>query len=210
MDLTIMTIIAIATSKGGTGKTMLAAGLAAFWATAGKRVLALDTDPNRHLFDQLEGSGIDCRPVAEDAILAEATRGREAADVVLVDVAGLLAKGMVYAAAAADVVLIPCRPDRADIGEAARTQDVVRNAEAMSRRPIPHAAILTQVNPRTQVLAVARDELDRLEIPRLPAEMPMRVAYAEANFTGRHLDSSAIYADLREISEAIMLTVAHR
>lgn len=204
-----MPIIAIATSKGGTGKTTLVAGLAAFWRANGKRVLALDTDPNRNLLDRLDGSGIDCRPVTEDAILAEAMRARVNADVVLIDVTGRPAKGLVCVATA-DVVLIPCRPDRADIGEAARTQDVVRNAGAMSRRPIPHAAILTQVNARTQVLAVAREELDRLKIPRLPVEMPLRAAYAEANFTGGHLDSSAIYADLREISEAIMLTVAHR
>ncbi|WP_376956434.1 ParA family protein (plasmid) [Azospirillum sp. A26] len=199
-----MTIITIATSKGGASKTTLAAGLAAFWRANGKRVLALDTDPNRNLLDRLEGSGIDCRAVGEDAILAEATRGREAADMVLIDVAGLLAKGMVYAAAAADVVLIPCRPDRADIGEAARTQDVVRNAEAMSRRPIPHAAILTQVNARTQVLAVAREELDRLEIPRLPVEMPLRTAYAEASFTGQHLASAGVRADLSAIAGAVL------
>lgn len=204
-----MTIIAFASGKGGVSKTTLAAGLAAFWAAAGKRVVALDTDHNRHLFDRLDGSSIDCRPVAEDAILAEAMRARVNADVVLIDVTGRPAKDLVCIATA-DVVLIPCRPDRADIGEAARTQDVVRNAGAMARRHIPHAAILTQVNPRTQVLAFARDQLDRLEIPRLPAEMPMRAAYAEANFTGRHLDSSAIYTDLRGISEAIMLTVAHR
>ncbi len=200
-----MTIITIATSKGGASKTTLAAGLAAFWAAAGKRVVALDTDRNLNLLDRLEGSDIDCRPVAEDAILAEATRARETADIVLIDVAGLLAQGMVYAAAAADVVLIPCRPDRADIGEAARTQGVVRNAEALSRRPIPHAAILTQVNARTNLTAVARDQLDKLEIPRLSAEMPTRAAYGEASFTGRHLASAGVRSDLAAIAAAILL-----
>ncbi len=204
-----MTIITIATSKGGASKTTLAAGLAAFWRANGKRVVALDADSNRHLVDRLEGSGIDCRPVAENAILAEAMHARVNADVALIDVTGSPAKCLVCIAAA-DVVLIPCRPDRADVVEAARTQDMIRNAGSMARRQIPHAAILTQVNTRTQLLAVTRDQLDRLEIPRLSAEMPMRVAYAEANFTGRHLDSSAVYADLREISEAIMLIAAHR
>ena len=199
-----MPIITIATSKGGASKTTLAAGLAAYWTAAGKRVVALDTDNNRNLLDRLDGSDIDCRPVGEDHILVEATAHQKSADVVLIDVAGLLAKGMVYACAAADVVVIPCRPDRADIGEAARTQDVVRNAEAMSRRPIPHAAILTQVNARTTLTAVARDQLDKLAIPRLAAEMPMRTAYGEASFTGRHLASAGVRGDLAAIADAIL------
>jgi len=199
-----MTIIAIAISKGGTSRTTLAAGLAAFWTANGRRVVALDADNNRHLVDRLEGTDIDCRPVGEDQILAEAMACQKSADVVLIDVPGVLAKGMVYAAAAADGVLIPCRPDRGDLSEAARTQDVVRNAEAMSRRPIPHAAILTQVNPRTQVLAVARDQLDRLEIPRLPVEMPLRTAYAEASFTGQHLASAGVRGDLSAIAGAVL------
>lgn len=198
-----MTIITIATSKGGASKTTLAAGLAAFWTAAGLRVIALDTDPNQNLLDRLDGSDIDCRPVAEDAILAEASACQKSADVVLIDVAGVLAKGMVYAAAAADGVLIPCRPDRGDLGEAARTQDVVRNAEAMSRRPIPHAAILTQVNARTNLTAVARDQLDKLGLPRLSAEMPMRTAYGEASFTGRHLASAGVRSDLAAIADAV-------
>lgn len=202
-----MTIITIATSKGGVSKTTLAAGLAAFWVATGKRVVALDADNNRHLFDRLDGSGIDCRPVTEDAILAEAMRARVNADVVLIDVTGRPAKGLVCIATA-DVVLIPCRPDRADIGEAAQTQDVVRNAEAMSRRPIPHAALLTQVNTRTQVLPVTRNELDRLEIPRLSAEMPMRAAYAEAGFTGQHLASAGVRADLAAIADAVLSLAA--
>lgn len=196
-------IITIATSKGGASKTTLAAGLSAFWTAAGHRVIALDTDPNRNLTDRLEGSGIACTPVNEEAILDAATTAAKDADFVLIDVAGVLAKGMVYAIGAADVVLIPCRADLADIAEAARTQNAVRSAEKMSRRQIPHAALLTQV-ARTRGLTFARDELDRLEIPRLPVEMPHRAAYPEASFTGALLGTAAIRADMEAIAAAIL------
>jgi MinD superfamily P-loop ATPase len=45
--------IAIASGKGGTGKTLIATSLATLWANQGRRVVYVDTDveePNGHLF----------------------------------------------------------------------------------------------------------------------------------------------------------------
>jgi len=44
-----MVVIAFASFKGGTGKTTLTYNLASFWAENGKKVLAVDFDPQGHL-----------------------------------------------------------------------------------------------------------------------------------------------------------------
>jgi len=44
-----MVVIAFASLKGGTGKTTLTYNLASLWADRGKRVLAVDFDPQGNL-----------------------------------------------------------------------------------------------------------------------------------------------------------------
>ena len=129
-----MAIIVVATTKGGSGKSTLAACLAAYWSNGQGGVEALDTDPNRNLLARLGGTGIACTPVDEEAILPTIGEASKRSELVIIDVAGTLARGLLYAVSAADIVLIPCRPDRNDVVEAVRTQEVIRQAEAMTRR----------------------------------------------------------------------------
>src|SRR5689334_834583 len=138
-----MAIIVVATTKGGSGKSTLAACLAAYWSNGQGSVEAIDTDPNRNLLARLAGTGIPCSPVEEEAILSSLSETAKRSELVIVDVAGTLARGLLYTVSAADIVLIPCRPDRNDVVEAVRTQEVIKQAEAMTRRKIVHAAVLT-------------------------------------------------------------------
>jgi chromosome partitioning protein len=100
-------------------------------------------------------------------------------------------------------VLIPCRPDRNDVVEAVRTQEVIRQAEAMTRRTIPHSALLTQVNPRAQVTAQTRTQLDALGIPYFGVDMPSRTAYQQASYTGAPLADPAVQKDVAAIAAAV-------
>ncbi|MEP7342592.1 MAG: ParA family protein [Acidobacteriota bacterium] len=63
-------IIVITNEKGGVGKTTTAGNLAAAYATMGKRVLAVDMDPQRNLTDLM-------------GISQEAARSRSIADLIL-------------------------------------------------------------------------------------------------------------------------------
>ena len=189
-----MLIIAVATSKGGSGKTTLTACLADYWSQAGKQVRCLDTDPNHNLSDQLQDTAIPCKAITEEEILDAAASAE--GDILLIDVAGSLARGMLYAVSVADLVLIPCKTDRKDVVEAARTQDLIHQAEKLARRKIAHRAVLTQVNRRAVVTLHTRTQLDAMVIPTLTAEIPARTAYQQASYLGKPLADPSVREDI--------------
>jgi chromosome partitioning protein len=198
-----MAIIVVATTKGGSGKSTLAACLAAYWSNGQGGVEALDTDPNRNLLARLGGTGIACTPVDEEAILPTIGEASKRSELVIIDVAGTLARGLLYAVSAADIVLIPCRPDRNDVVEAVRTQEVIRQAEAMTRRKIPHAAILSQVNRKAVVTTQTRAQLDALGVPYLAEDIPARTAYQQASYTGSPLADPSVREDINAVARAV-------
>lgn len=204
-----MPIIAIATSKGGSGKTTLAACLADYWAKKSLRVECLDTDPNRNLHDWLRtgNGGTICTAVEEEALLDAAERAAETADRVVIDVAGSLAKGLLYAVSVAQVVIIPCRCDRKDVVEACRTQELIHSAGKMVRRTISHAAVLTQVNRRAEVTTHTRQQLEIMEVPVLAADLPGRTAYQQASYTGSPLTNPDVRKDIAAIAAEIDLLI---
>ncbi|MFD1626883.1 ParA family protein [Azospirillum griseum] len=178
-----MPILAIASTKGGPGKTTLAVCLADWWCRQGKTVTCLDTDPNRNLMSWIGKRADDrltCRAVGEEDVITEARSAKTNSDVVIIDVAGFLARGLLYAVGVADAVLIPCRPAKGDVIEAGRTQQQIQNAADLSGRSIPHAAVLTQVNRRASVTTHSRGQLSVLGIPTLDADFPLRAIYQAA------------------------------
>ena len=182
-----MPILSIASTKGGPGKTTLAVCLADWLRRAGQTIACLDTDPNRNLvtwIGSVDLPGLTCIAVAEDDIIDAAADAAEQADVVIIDVAGFLARGLLYAIGVAHAVLIPCRPAKGDVIEAGRTQQQVVNAAKLSKRPIPHAAILTQTNRRAAVTAHSRSQLEALGIPVLMTDMPLRTIYQQSWYQG--------------------------
>jgi chromosome partitioning protein len=198
-----MAIIVVATTKGGSGKSTLAACLAAYWSDGQGGVEALDTDPNRNLLARLSGTGIPCSSVDEEAILPTIGETANRSELVIVDVAGMLARGLLYAVSTADIVLIPCRPDRNDVVEAVRTQEVIRQAETMTRHKIPHAAVLSQVNRKALVTTQTRTQLDALGVPYLSEDIPARTAYQQASYTGSPLADPSVREDINAIARAV-------
>jgi chromosome partitioning protein len=87
--------------------------------------------------------------------------------------------------AAADVVLVPCTPSRADIEQAAKTLDLVAGAARAARRAIPARVVPSRLKQATTVSRHAVAELDAAALPRTDVGIGDRVAFAEMTFSGR-------------------------
>ena len=204
-------VLTVASTKGGAGKTTIVMALAGTLAAEGMRIAVVDADPNRAYAswagDAYEGASITVRAEADEARLAEAIDELSpVSDLVLVDTAGFGNRAALLAIAAADAVLVPCTPSRADVEQAATTLHLVAGAARAARRPIPARVVPSRLKHATAVTKHAVAELDAAELPRTLASMSDRVAFAEMTFSGRVPTSgdagqeiALLIAELRDI-----------
>lgn len=118
-----MQVISFASSKGGPGKTTLAASLGVAAMEAGVRPYLIDVDPQGSLRSWGERRQAENLPVDRVAPerLAAAVDGlaRNGYTLAIIDTAGVDTAATTEAMRVADVTLVPCRPSTLDI-EAAR------------------------------------------------------------------------------------------
>jgi chromosome partitioning protein len=183
-------ILTVASTKGGAGKTTIVMALAGTLAAEGVRVAVVDADPNRAYAswasEAYEGPKVDVRAEADETRLADAIDElTSTADLVLVDTAGFGNRAALLAIAAADAVLVPCTPSRADVEQAAKTLQLIDGAARAARRAIPARVVPSRVKVATAVSKHAVAELDAAELPRTITTIGDRVAFAEMTFSGR-------------------------
>ena len=170
-----MRIVALATQKGGTGKTMLACSLAVAAMERGLRAGILDADPQAtaqawYRLREAEGPDVAGVEAAEIAAVAAAAGGRY--DLLVIDTAGQ-ASAANAALRAADLCIVPCRPAPADILAA----PVV--AEAARKLGKPAAFVLSQTPPRGRRAHEAAEALSGSGTVA-PVRIVSRVAFADA------------------------------
>lgn len=183
-----MSIITIATSKGGAGKTTVAALLAGHVAARGYRVAAIDADYNHSLSDWVRTFGrypitIE-HEVDETKIIPLAEQLAETHDLLLIDTAGAATQATVFAIGCADMVLIPCQLSSSDVVEAAKTRHLVESAAKLTRQVIPARAIFTDYQPGTVIADHVARELESCHVPTLSTKLHRLVAFKEMTFTG--------------------------
>jgi chromosome partitioning protein len=198
-----MAVFVFASTKGGPGKTTTAACIAHHFLREGHTVKAIDSDPNQNLVKRLSKSEVPVEVVEEEGLLAAIKAAQAEAEIVVVDVAGVLTRGMLYAVAAASVVIIPCSPDRNDVIEAVKTQMIIQQAQEIKGRSIPHAVLLTKVNRRAQVTAETVDQLTVFKVPMFSVDIPMRTAYQQASYTGVPIADKAVQEDIAALADQI-------
>ena len=109
-------VLAVATLKGGSGKSTVAGCLAVHWQQAGHHPALIDADPQRSLvrLQKRERAlgGVPVHETLESGGDIAATVGRLAAQhsPVILDTAGFRAPSTLAALAAANLVLVPVKP----------------------------------------------------------------------------------------------------
>ena len=203
-------ILTVASTKGGAGKTTIVMALAGTLAAEGLRVAVVDADPSRAYAswaeNAYEGVAVIVRAEADEARLAEAIDELSpVTDLVLVDTAGFGNRAALLAIAAADAVLVPCTPSRADVEQAAKTLQLVDGAARAARRAIPAKVIPSRIKQATAVSRHAIAELDAAALPRTQAGISDRVAFAEMTFSGRVPTSGEAGQEIGELVAELRL-----
>ena len=125
-----MRIIAFVTQKGGSGKSTLASSLAVAAHEAGERVFVCDMDPQRSLVKWGETRGLDDVPV--NAVTAGRLPATLAAlekngfTLAIIDTAGAEGGSSSAAMKAADLNIIPSRPNIFDLWASQQTRATLK------------------------------------------------------------------------------------
>jgi chromosome partitioning protein len=180
-------IIVVASSKGGVGKTSISITLAVNLADAGYQVAAVDADRNQALatWHKTATPDLPCSScISHDEIVGHVMHQAEAADVVIVDTAGFENQTAVFAIGAADLVLIPVMADRNSVIEAGKTARQVVSVGQIARRSIPLRVILSRWNPRGIAERATLEDIEAMQLPRLLQHVPDLSAFKKATFGG--------------------------
>ena len=177
-----MKTIVVASQKGGSGKTMLAAHLAVEAERTGDEAWLIDTDRQAtlSLWHERRQADTPQRLAAPFARLAEgvAKLATQGADYCFIDTAPTLSDQNTVLLDLADFVLIPVRPSPADLWAVAETVAQVKDAGK------PFMFVLTQAKPQATITAQAVAALSQ-HGRVAQVFVADRVAYAAA-MTGGH------------------------
>jgi chromosome partitioning protein len=174
-------VITVAQQKGGTGKTTLAANLAA--ALAGQhRVALLDIDPQRtltrwHALRQARetpAAALSFSDVSGWRVAAELDRLKRAHDFVLVDSPPQIDTDARLAIRGATLVLVPVQPSPPDVWAAEGTLKLA----ATERRPT--AIVLNRVPPASRLRDATTADLAARGLPVLTSALGNRTGFASA------------------------------
>lgn len=156
-----MQVLVLASQKGGSGKSTIAASLAVAAWQDGERVVVVDMDPQASLAEWgklRETGGIVFRSIAPTALDRWITETRKvpAVSLVIIDTAGTFGPEVDTALKHADLCLVPVRPSAFDLRAAGPTVDRLRLFDR------PFAFVLNGTNPVTH--ARTADAVAALEV----------------------------------------------
>jgi chromosome partitioning protein len=178
-----MKSIAFLSQKGGSGKTTLAVHTAVAAQEDGERVVVIDTDIQRSATTWGEARGSETPIVATSAAaelpnVMKAAR-HDAMTLCIIDTAPHAAPDAARVAAAADLIVIPCRPTAFDLAAVGSAVEIV----AAARKP--GVFVLSACPSRSPEIAETRNVLSEYGLPVAPGEITDRRAFARAVATGR-------------------------
>jgi chromosome partitioning protein len=178
-----MLTLALASQKGGSGKTTLALHLAAEAAARGVKCLLLDLDPQASAARWADRRGDRAPDVASEHAgrLAAALSAAESQGYALavLDTAPHADQAALTAARAADRVVVPCRPSILDLDAIGATLDLCQ----LARRPA--VVVLNAAPIRSKVVEEAAAAVRKLGGEVADVIVRERVAFRHALVDGR-------------------------
>ena len=143
-----MPIIAIASPKGGAGKSTASILLATELAHAGAPVTLVDCDPNHSVSLWAERGTVPAgitvlADISESEIVRTLKRADTDGHIVIVDLEGVASRLVSRAISQADLVLTPMRATTLDATIGVRALALIQEEEEALGRPIRHAVVFT-------------------------------------------------------------------
>jgi chromosome partitioning protein len=178
-----MAVIALASSKGGCGKSTTAIVLAGQYAEQGYRVTIIDADPRERIVRWAAAGevpeGITVTKADYKTLPDAIRRNEDQSDVVLIDVEGSANLSVSIAVGHAHYVVIPANPSAADVEDAIDMVRLVHDIAERSKRPPLYAVLWTRVPTgfRTREYLALAKQLEEAAVPVCEVSLSERSAY---------------------------------
>jgi len=179
-----MKTIALIAQKGGTGKTTLALCLAVAAEQDGLNTLIVDLDPQAtacNWGDRRQSESplvIDAQPARMPQALERARSG--GINLVVIDTPARSEQAALAAAELADLIIIPCRPQRFDLETIGNTRKLIAMAGTK-----PVLVVLNAIPARGDRQQQARQAIEAMELPVCPIALGNRAAFGDASIIGQ-------------------------
>jgi chromosome partitioning protein len=197
-----MPTIALASSKGGAGKSTSAVLLATELAARNATVTIIDADPNQPVSRWSRKPG---KPekltvvsgITEETLIDSIDDAARKTAFVVVDLEGTASLMVAQAMSRADLVIIPTKGSELDAIEAIKVIKFIGRQERAYNKTIPFAVLFTQTNPavRPRTLKSLESDLMNQGVPLFDTALNERDAFrAIFSFGGSlsNLDRSAV------------------
>lgn len=192
-------ILSLYSTKGGCGKSTLAAALAGYWSDK-KPTTLIDADPQASMRAWSEESlGVSVRFDTTEQIGRTVEELAKQYKRVIVDTAGFRSRTNIEALAHSDFVLIPCKPSPLDVSAAMDAVQLVKEISGTKERkgrPLRCGIVLSMAQ-RTAVAAKIREEIEAAGLPLLKAQIGQRTAFVEAPIAGHPPADSVAALEVR-------------
>lgn len=185
-------VIALASPKGGVGKTTTSIELASALHQEGRSVVIVESDARLLSIAKWAATARGAGHNVPDVALAKVesfsprvfAKLVDSYDVAVVDCPGHFAEEQRAAMLLADAIIMPVGPSAIELAGLTPLLEVVTQAERIRRRPLPMFALLTRVRPREIDAVRVRRALEEMGVPVLDVEIGYRAAFRQAYEAG--------------------------
>ena len=179
-----MHTISIVSQKGGAGKTTLAIHLATMAAATGHTPILIDLDPQATAAawsDWRAGESPEVVTAPHTRLIETLSKAEQlGADIAIIDTPPHADAAAVHAVKAADLVLIPCRPQAFDLQAMKTTADLTN----LTQKPV-FVVFNGNAPQATAALSQAAELVQSMGLQTAPVDLSERAIYRHATGQGR-------------------------